>query len=111
MDNYTFLLSDMDFFTECDPSNLVISLDNIFNNWDLEKCKEDIDSFINQMIDGERYTVYCIETPPQNLIYLIVAHFNFKQQALKAGTPNSLIPQLNCYFKDVNNELHLVYCS
>ena len=110
MDNYTFLLSDMDFFTECDPSNLVISFDNILN-WNLEKCKEDINAFINKMKDGERYTVYCMETPPQNLINLILAHVNFKNQALKAGTPNSLIPQLNCYFKGVNNELHLIYCS
>ena len=110
MDNYTFLLSDMDFFTECDPSNLVISFDNILT-WDLEKCKKDINAFINQMRDGERYTVYCMETPPQNLINLILAHVNFKHQALKAGTSNSLIPQLNCYFKDVNDELNLVYCS
>ena len=52
MDNYTFLLSDMDFFTECDPTNLVISIDNLLT-WDLEKCKEDINSFIQEMIDGE----------------------------------------------------------
>ncbi len=110
MDNYTFLLSDMDFFTECDPSKLVISFDNLLT-WDLEKCKGDINAFINQMNDGERYTVYCMETPPQNLITLILAHVNFKQQALKAGTPITLIPQLNCYFKDVKDELHLVYCS
>jgi len=110
MDNYTFLLSDMDFFTECDPTNLVISIDNLLT-WDLEKCKEDINSFIQEMIDGERYTVYCIESPTQNLIYLIVAHVNFKQQSLKAGTPNSIIPQLNCYYKDDKNNLNLVYCS
>ena len=80
MDNYTFLLSDMDFFTECDPSKLVISFDNILT-WDLEKCKGDINAFISQIF--ERYTVYCMETPTQNLINLILAHVNFKQQSLK----------------------------
>ena len=110
MDDYTYLLSDMDFFTECDPEKLVISIDTLLS-WDFEGSKKDIEAFISQMVDGVRYSVYCLETPAENLMYLITTYTEFHQQAKKAGTSDKLIPQLNCYFQDANNNLNLVYYS
>ena len=110
MNSDIYLLSDMDFFTECDPTQLVISMDNIVNS-NPKLCQLDIDNFVSNMVDGVRYKVYCLNTSPEHLFYLILAYINFQQQHLKAGTPLETLPQLECLFQDNLGNLKVVYSS
>jgi len=110
MNSDTYLLSDMDFFTECDPTKLVISMENIVK-FDSKLCRLDIDKFIHQMVDGLKYKVYCLNTPPEHLFYLIISYIDFQQQHLKAGTPLEMLPQLECLFQDHLGNLNKVYSS
>ena len=110
MDNRQYLLSDMDFFVMCQEKNVILNENNLLLRDD-ELCKKDIHQFINQMIDGESYTVYCLGSPPQYLMYLIVEYIAFQQMALSAGTPKSLIPDLTCLFEDAMGNVNKVYSS
>ena len=110
MSSNIYLLSDMDFFTECDPTNLVISMDSIVK-FTPELCRADINNFISKMVDGINYKVYCLNTPPEHLFYLIVSYIDFQQQHLKAGTPVEMLPQLECLFQDHLGNLNKVYSS
>jgi|TARA_R110000824_G_scaffold356303_2_gene543545 hypothetical protein len=105
-----YLLSDMDFFVMCEEKNVILNEANLLVKDD-GLCKKDIHQFINQMIDGESYTVYCLESPPEYLMYLIVQYVEFQQMALKAGTPKSLIPDLNCFFEDAMGNVREIYSS
>ena len=110
MKSNVYLLSDMDFFTECDPTQLVISMDNIVKS-NPTLCQLDIDNFVSNMVDGVMYKVYCLNTPPQHLFYLIISYINFQQQHLKAGTPSEMLPQLECVFEDHLGNMNKVYSS
>lgn len=110
MTTQQYLLSDMDFFVACQEKNVILNEANLLLRDD-ELCKKDICQFINQMIDGESYTVYCLQSPPEYLMYLIVQYIAFQQMALRAGTPKSLIPDLNCYFEDDMSNVREIYSS